>query len=736
MRKLLFCTSMLVSLAGFAGSAAAQADASDAGVAIEEVVVTAQRREQDISDVPISISVVSAERLEEAGAKTGASIQGLVPALNINATASYGGSPVSIRGTSGLGGGEDPVAVYVDDIYSSSGQFSVTALSDVSSVEVVRGPQGTLQGRNATAGALIIRTADPTLTPSGYVRASIEDPTAHRIEAAIGGALTDTLSARMSFDWLNEDGWAKNLFDGEMIGGTRMHNVRTVFLWEPTDQARVRLSLNYQDRINSQPTVRWAATTIQPGPGTAVPAGTGTPQIPLSPALQDFYLEGKQVNLNIEPRNHLRTPSMALNAQYDFGPVTLVSVTGASHFVNDGRNDSDGLALTDRQGRNDAKYTGSSFSQELRLQSNGSNTVDWILGAYYASYQNTMNFRIYNLLFSQTLNQMSHFVADQENPNWAVFADATWHINDQLSVTGGVRYTEDTKEFKNRWTSYAVNTGTVIAPSPLSFAQKRTWSDTSYRAKLAWEPNDDLLVYLSYSKGFKGGGYNSFGVGAQVAYNPEIMKSLEAGVKAYLWDRRAFVAAAAYENTYDNLQVTSGVPTGGVVVTNAAAAEIKGFEIEGELRPTENWTFLANVAYVDAIFSSFPLAPSSFGGCCTNVSGARVTNTPEWQYFLQGQYRADLSEDWAVRATLNWRWRDEVFFTPDNQTLPHLRGAENGELGARLSFRYTPQDLTLAIYGNNLTDDRVVSGLGLVFGYPQVFFNRPRIIGASIEKKF
>lgn len=733
--RLLLCTSALVPLVGLAVPAAAQPVSLDTGPAtIEEVVVTAQRREQQISDVPISISVVSAETLEDVSAKSGASIQGLVPALNINATASYGGSPVSIRGTSGLGGAEDPVAVYVDDVYTSSGQFSVTALSDVSSVEVVRGPQGTLQGRNATAGALIIRTADPTPEFGGFVRASLEDPQAYRLEAAASVPLTDTLLSRISFDWLDEDGWAKNLFDGRRMGGTEMRNVRGVFLWTPVDALRMRLAVNYQDRTVSQPSARWAASVISPPPGPVTPVGAQTPHIPLPQAEQDRFLDDKVVNLNIEPKNQLRTPSAVLNAQYDLGPATLVSVTGASNYINEGVNDSDALAMIDRQGRNSAKYTGSAFSQEVRLQSNGVNTVDWILGLYYARYQSTMNFNIFNERLSQPINQLSNFESHQKNPNWAAFADATWHVTDQVSLTGGVRYTEDSKTFRNVWTSYNTDTNAVLAQLP--FAEpKRTWTDTSYRAKLAWEPNDDILTYLSYSKGFKAGGYNGFGVGPQPGYNPEIMKSLEVGVKAYLWERRAFVAAAAYDNTYDNLQVTSGVPTGGVVITNAASAKIKGFEIEGEVRPTPNWTFMGNVAYIDGVFESFLRAPDILG-VQRDVSGNRLTNSPEWQYFVQAQYRTELNEDWNMRATLNWRWRDKVYFLPTDQNLDHLRGDANGELGARLAFRYEPQDLTISVYGNNLNDSRVVANIGLTFSYPQAFFNRPRVIGIQLDKRF
>jgi iron complex outermembrane receptor protein len=739
--RIISCSSVIVALLGTAGVAHSQSTSStpdSQSGRLEEIVVTAQRREEQITDVPISISVVSAQALEDVGAKSGAALQGLVPALQINATASYGGSPVSIRGTSGLGGAEDPVAVYVDDIYTSSGQFSVTALSDVASVEVVRGPQGTLQGRNATAGALIIRTADPEAEFGGYVRASFEDPQAYRLEAAVTGALTDTLKGRLSIDRLDEEGWATNLADGRKMGGMDMYNVRGTLLWEPTDNFRARLVLNYQNREVSQPKTRWGFTNISPPPGPVTPGGTETPYIPLPPEVAKRFLEDKVVNLNIEPKNELSAPSAVLNLQYDFGPVTLVSITGASKYTNEGVNDSDGLPLDDamagRQGRNAARYTGNAVSQEIRLQSNDAATVEWIAGLFYARYRSTMDFNIFNQRLSVPINQVANFDAEQTNPTWAVFGDATWHITDQISLIGGVRYTEDTKDFENVYTLYNTDTNAMLARIPYD-APKRTWSDTSYRAKLVWQPNRDFMTYLSYSKGFKAGGYNNFGVGPQPGYGTEIMKSAEVGLKATLFDGRAFVTFAAYDNEYDNLQVTSGVPQGGVVITNAASAKIKGFEVEGMMHVGDHWAFNANLAYIDGKFDHFPLAPTLTGGLA-DVSGNRLTNAPEWQYFLQAKYETELNANWGFRAIVNWRWRDEVYFTFANQDLKHLRGEENGELGARVSFSYEPQQLTFSIYGNNLNDDRVVANQASTFAYQEAFFNRPRVVGVKVEKRF
>lgn len=729
--KRVLCTSVLATLASYAGNTTAQSTDVDTGI-IAEVIVTAQKREQQLSDVPISITMVSAEILQESGIKTGSALQGMVPGLTINSHGSYGGAPVSIRGTSGLGGAEDPVATYIDGVYFSSGSFAVSSLSDIASIEVVRGPQGTLQGRNATAGAILIRTADPERELGGYIRTSIADPMEYRVEGALTGALTDTLSARLSADYFDEEGWAKNLYDGERIGGHRTKNARAVVLWQPNDAFNLRFMGNYQDRVNSLATARWAYTEINPNP--ALPAQITTPHIPPLPQLAHQVFDRNEVNMNIEPKNHLRTPSAVLQVEYDFGPVSLISITGASEYTNKGVNDSDSLAMTDRQGRNHAVYTGHSFSQELRLQSSTDQAIDWIFGLYYARAQSDMDFHIVNEQLSVAIRQDSNFRTDQVSVNVSAFADATWHISDQFKLTGGLRYSEEDKDFESHWTLTNLTTGALL--NQVAFdAPKKNWSDTSYRGKFSWEPNDDVMLYLSHSKGFKAGGFNGFGVGPQPGYDPETLVSNEAGIKAYLWNRRAYIAASIYDNDYDNLQVTSGVPSGGVVITNAASAEIKGFEIEAELRPIDGLTLLANLAYIDSEFTHFPRAPNIIG-VQTDVSGNRLTNTPEWQYFLQTSYTTHLNQDWSMKGIVNWRWRDTVYFHPTDQNLPHLRGDSLGELGARFAVTYQPQALTIALYGTNLNDDRGVTGQGLTFAYPQAFFNRPRVVGVQIDKNF
>ena len=730
--KALFCTTAWVALA--TATAASAQPSSSTPITIDEVTVTAQKRAENVSKVPISVTVVSAQSLNDSDSKTLSHLQGIVPGITIAGTGSYGGTSIAVRGTSGanIPLQDDPVAVYVDEVYQASNGFAVTNLADVRAVEVVRGPQGTLQGRNATAGAVLVRTADPEQEFGGMIRGSYADPSQVRLEAFVTGPISENLTARLAFDHFNEEGWARNLFDGRQIGGQRSLNARGVLMWRPSEQASVRLAVNYLDQTNSLATVRWGQTTISPAPGRAVL--TPTPNIPLPESAERFYLDGKVVNLNIRPENDYKSPSLALQAEYVFGPVRLVSITGASRYDNNGVSDSDSLAMTDRQGHNTGKLTGRSVSEEVRLQSNNGTSVDWIVGLYGSMTTSDMLFDIYNDFLSVARNQVVSFDSHQTNPSYAIFGDATWRMTDQISLTGGIRRTIESKNFRN--TFKLVNLGAGATLSNVAFdAPERTWRDTSYRAKVSYVPNNDLLLYASYSKGFKSGGYNSFGVGVQPGYDPETLESAEVGVKAYMFDRRAYVAASAYDNTYTNMQVTSGVPAGGVVITNAATAAIRGFEIEGELRLLESFKITGNVANIDAKFESFPLAPNILG-VLTDASGNSLTNAPEWQYYAQAQYENHLTENWDLTAQINWRWRDKVYFTPTNQDLRNLQGEANGELGARVSFNDAARDLTFSIYGTNLTDSRVVTGEGITFAYPQAFFNRPRVVGVQLEKRF
>lgn len=713
-----------------------------------EIVVTAQKRSEKLIDVPISITAVSGAELNQTASKNLEQLQGVIPGITIPAATAYGGSSIVIRGTSGSGVflEDDPVAVYVDGIYqASNSRFGVSDLADVSSLEVVRGPQGTLQGRNATAGAILVHTADPSTVVDGYVRASFETPTGYRVEGAVSLPISETFRIRLSADNFDEDGWARNIFNGSRLGGERATNERMVAVWQPSEQFTARLSLNYQELTNTQASQRWAQTIVNP---TGVAEANPTPYVPLTTAQENYYLNNKVVYNNVLSKNKQRSPSGALELHYIFEGVELVSLTGISSASNVGQADSGGLdavgsngvplvdAVTgeDRRAYNQGYITGSQVTEELRLQSVATTPFKWLVGAYASHAIDDFKFDIFDYDLAGAGDSDVGFAAHQKDDSAAAFADVTYALTDRLSVTGGVRYTDEHKRFNNTF-SVTVPEIDLVVVGPIPYAPpEAAFIDTSYRANVNYKVTDDTTVYLSTSRGFKSGGFNAFGVGNTPAFQPEYLYSTELGAKSYLWDRRAYVATSVYVNQYDNLQVTAGVPGGGVNIYNAAKAKIKGFEVEGKVKVTDQFDIAANVAYTDAVYTKFDTG-EGVDGNLINATGNALPNTPTWQYYLQGDYTIPLTAAWDLHTQASFRWRGRVYFFGTNEN-PNLSGAADGELGARIEAAYSPAKLAVAFYGRNLTDTRVVTGEQADFAYPVAFFNQPRTLGVQVSKSF
>jgi iron complex outermembrane recepter protein len=712
----------------------------------EDIVVTAQKRQDRMLEVPISVSVVSADALKSSGAKNLTELQGVTPGIYFSGNASYGGAPMAIRGTAGSNTAllDDPVAVYIDGIYLPSGTFSSTTLLDIASIEIARGPQGTLQGRNATAGAVIVRTADPKSSLGGYVRGSLATPMEYHIEGALTGPLLhDSLAVRASVAYGREDGWADNLADGGTLGSSESVLARLVLLWKPDLPIRVRLASSYTS-VEAEPALaRWAYTEFNDTPGEPL-VPVPTPTTPLDAATRERIEDGT-FDLN-RPADAVAVAFVnALEATYSFGFADLVSLTGLVLGDTDGNNDSDGLGRTDKEGFNQGQFESQTFSEELRLQSNTEGKLSWILGAYYSFNHQDMLFKIYNL--NLTLGQgpmvapgedrrYTTYDTEQDHMTVAGFADATFDILDTLAVTGGVRYTYEEKSFSiDRYAlTYPGDVPITTLPPIVPPASPTDWDDVSYRAKLSFTPLDALLLYASFSEGFKSGGYNAFG--ADAAFDPEYLWSSEVGAKLELPDRRGWIAASGYLNRYNDLQIRAGVGAGGVAITNAADSKIQGFDVEANVAVVGGLSLQGNVAYTHARFEEFKTARDLVTDMMVDATGNRLPRAPDWQFFAQATYDLDLSDAWAARGQVSYRWRDTIYYYHTNQDSPTLQGEPLGELGARLSVYYDPIELSFSVFGTNLTNDRSVNGFNPNFSYPEVSFNKPTVLGVEVEKQF
>lgn len=699
----------------------------------DEIVVTAQKRTERLQDVPISITVVSPELLESTNARNFAELQGVVPGVFFHGNSGGGRTYITLRGATGLAlnTGDEPVAIYVDDIYVARGvTVGMSDLLDMGGIEIVRGPQGTLQGRNATAGAILIRSADPTDELGGYLNMSIADPFEVRAQGAISGSLGGGLAARVAAGYVKDRGWAYNPVIDAHIGGAESFQSRLVLRYDAGD-FRARLVADYSWTSNQPAIFRYANTNFSPLPtGPLIPAGTATPNAPLSPADRKAIFEDNIIALDPGTDTTVRTGGIAAKMEYSFGDVDLVSVTGWRRAVVRGLNDSDGLA-TARMGYNRSNAESSQVSQELRLQSSGSQRFSWILGLYFFDENQYYDDDIYNLRFSLPTNTVTKYRGNLYTTSYAAFADATFRLTEQFHIIGGIRYTHDDKKLDAviRPTNLDTNVTTNTVYSPPA----ETWTDTSYRAKLVYQPSRDLMFFAGYGRGFRAGGYNPFAV--QPSYQPEINKSWEVGAKGSLLDRALNFSFAAFLSDYSNLQLRAGVPTGGAIITNAAEARIKGVELELVARPGPATRLTGNLAYTDAKFTSFPTARDTLDRP-VDATGNKVPRTPEWQFFVQAEQDFAVGNDLLLTAEANYRWRDKIYFFFTDQNVQPWQDPANGELGARLTLKPGDERWSFSLFGTNLTNARIINTAAVTFSYPQVGLNKPRVVGASAAFKF
>ncbi len=706
--------------------------ASDNEDRLGDIVITAQKRNEKLRDVPISISVVSPQVLASTNARNFAELQGVVPGVYFAGNSGGGRTYITLRGATGLAlnTGDEPVAIYVDDVYMARGvTIGMSDLLDIGSVEIVRGPQGTLQGRNATAGAILIKSADPADQFQGKVQLSGAFPEELRGQASLSGPLGGGFRARIAAGYVTEKGWAFNPFNNRYIGGSESYQARGV-LTNETGPFSARLVVDYAWTQNFPAIFRYAKTNFTAGNGALVPAGTATPNTPLDPAVRDAIFNHNRISLNPGTATKVSGGGGSLKLAYDMGGVDLISVTGYRRAWVRGRNDSDGLDVA-KMGYNFNNDRSHQVSEELRLQSSGNKRFSWILGFYVFNEEQDYTDDIYNLKLSVPTNTVTRYTGTQSTWSLAGFADATFKITPQLSIVGGIRYTEDKKRLHSN--IIATNLDTNVSTTTPYSPPRATWTDWSYRGKLVWKPIPDLTFFIGYGKGFRAGGYNPFAV--QIPYAPETNKSWEAGAKGDVLDGKLSFSLAAYRNDYANLQLRAGVPTGGAIITNAAEALIKGVEFEATARPAPGTRLTGNFAYTDARFTSFPTARNTLDQP-VDATGNVLPRTPKWQFFVSAEQDIALGSSLKVTAEANYRWRDTIYFFFTDQNVQPWQDGPGGELGARLSLRPTSNRWTLSLFATNLANARIINTAAVTFSYPQVGLNKPRVIGMSAEFKF
>jgi iron complex outermembrane recepter protein len=683
-------------------------EAADDRVSLEEVVVTAQRREESAQKVPISINAFSQKDMDRLSIVAPKDLQFSTPGLTFpddNATINpyIRGRGYGFSGT----GLEGSVAVYIDDVYMQS-QYGASGLLDMSQVQVLKGPQGTLYGRNATGGAIVFTSNDPTRTFDGYAEAGYGSLGMWKTQTMLNIPVSDTLALRFAGRWTQQDGILTNEVDGEKQGGPReLDEFRLKALWTPTESFSALLKGEYQ-----QSHTDYLRQQIIDGSGapTGLQGGYGTIQSPVNPTF-----EGGE--------NRVRVSTAELRLAYRADAWALTNTTGYrdTHVTTCGDDDNIFPVLDEfcfyapvgdpriPQGA-DGSYD-HTLTDELRLVSSLSGPANFTAGLSYQHSTARMPGIVKGLLFGP-LEPFFDNYTDLDSK--AAYGEIYYEVVQGLKLTLGGRYSKDDKALRVI-NSADVAPGFGIPPAfvPTTFAQQASFSDFTPRAVLAYDVGN-ANYYISYNKGFKSGGFNAPAFLPQTPLRPETIDGVEIGYKAQFLDNRIRFDAAAFYTKSTDVQVASIDPaTDSVVQQNAAGVRAHGVEIDLTMVASQSLTFQLGSGYLHSRFTSFPDAASYsiqgglIQGTQRNLAGFPTVDSPDFTANANATYTASLPRGWTTNVTLAGRYSSSYDFTPgagglgyDRQrafTVVNLTGQFMAP-GGRLAISWYVDNLTQTLY--------------------------------------
>lgn len=733
MRKTAYVASAAVMAiaAGLAQPALAQ-DASTAqeATSLEEIVVTAQRREQGLQEVPIAVTAFSAETLERTSATGLSDIAGKAPGVTLTQF-NIGEPQIYIRGvgTTNDSAASDPsIGVSIDEVPIGRAGASSLAFLDLERVEILRGPQGTLYGRNASGGAINVYTKGPAFEQLTQLTARVGSFDEYGVEGFFNTQLSDSSAGRLAFRYNTNDGYAENVPTGRGLEGGSTFGLRGQYLHQ-FDKVRVLLGADYS-KDDQDGHARIPVTTAATAPAFV--------------ALINSLRTGLDVRQSFSSADNYQNREnwgLTSRIEYEAGAFDFISLTSYRHNDYGWRDNLGGLTfpafplfVDDR-----ADETASQFSQEFRLTSNDSSPFQWVAGLFYFNEQIDRS----ETFITQTALPIAPpsfggdvtFLQDATNSSYAAFGQATFEFADIWELTVGARWTHDKREVRqvalDNDTGGAAPPGIPLGPTggPYAVSAEETFEEPTWRLALAVEPVEDVRFYVSYDRGYKAGAFPSAaqtGVQAATPIRSEILDNYEIGAKTTFWDNRIRFNAAAFMLDYTDLQVNELL--GLTLVASNAAAEVSGFEIETALALTYNVTIGGSYTSLDAEFTSNATA----GALTLPYNGNVLPRSPESQFTLYADGEWDV---WggALATRIDYQWTDDFYFDPSNN--PEVLVPSYGLLSAFASWE-SEGGLKLSVYGKNLTDEEyqvhIIKNVGIGFSV----FGAPRSFGIALSQTF
>lgn len=681
----LLSSSAVLGLSFFLSNAAAQTNAPEAGQrAIEEITVTASRRTTGLQDTPMAISAFSMDRLSKLDIRNANDLAQSVPGLEIGQT--VGNLQIGLRGVSNDSfflAGDPTVAFHVDGIYRGRQTGGNAIFMDVERVEVLKGPQGTLYGRNATAGSINVITAKPTFEFAGYNELVVGDFDRAGLAGMLNVPASDRLAFRLAYLAQVRDGYYENGPDIEDYGDADEGGVRLHGLFNISDRSSLLLTLDWQGRFG---------------------VGDGSVLLPEPDGDLEDFIDGNpyQLILNTEGDrdDDFYTLRAEFNHDFDFGQFTyLGAYLDTSVFL---------LIDFDRQDRSPLQQTlavqvdSQQHSHEFQLTSGSEGRLEWLVAGYLFYEDAQRHLEIFFAPNFENMNDQPNFTSDSQ----AVFGDVTYGLTDNVNISGGLRWSRVEKSDLN-------TLQTQIRPNGIFTAmgnEQETWNSLDWTVGLDWHANEDNMLYGKVGTGFKSGGFNDPLLGLDDAeFDQEEILAVQFGHKSMFLDGRLQVNSEAFWYDYTDLQVNQIVDNLNLV-RNAAEARIQGFDTEIVLVPTDRLRIDFALAYLDTEYRDF-VQFDPIRGIDVNLEGASLRQAPEWSMNVIAEYTFMLPGDWELTPGFSSAYQTETkhrVFSDPGATQPDFHRSN-----AHLTLLSPEGRWQARAFVTNLEDEFVATNIGL-----------------------
>lgn len=675
------------------------AGASDSGPKLEDIIVTAQKRGENLQDTPVAVTAITGEALTRQGVIDTIALTRAVPSLVFGRQASVGNFYLRGVGTNLFDpNAESTVGVFIDGVYIASPLANQFKLTDIERIEVLKGPQGTLFGRNTTGGVIQVITRKPSHDTALELSAGYDNWRTLSLSAYATAGLSDTVAFSLAGFYENQDRpYGRNLVNGKKaVAADGNFGLRGVLLFEPSSATEIRLSADY---------MRTGSSTFYHIPkGVIGPDGVTT------------YPGRYNITTSQDRFSNLRTGGASLNITQDLGGVSLVSISAYRKTLDHNGLDQDMTPAEIIDGH--IKTRGTQFTQELQLQSQQGGPFKWIVGGYYFYYKAGYA----PLIINRTITIRDHQITN----SFAGFAQASYELSPGTTATGGIRYTTEKQKFE--------------FPAVAALADSQTTKRVTWRLSLDHHFTDDIMGYASWNRGAKSGGFNLIRVGTP-PYGPEKVDAFELGLKSELLDRRVRLNLSAFYYDYSNIQVQTPI-AGGTATSNGPKARVQGIEGDLQALVADGLTISSNFVVLNNKFTRFPrgVAVSANGVAADcdltpascDFKNNRLPSSPKFSANLGVDYEIQTGFG-KITPSANISYNDGYFYYPDNR----IRQPSYLLVNASINWRSNDDRYGVSIYGRNITDKRYFDGRSEQLGLSDVeWFAAPATFGVSFSAKY